>query len=62
MTGYIIKQKDSKDLIEKVEKFINLPYGQKVAMGKAAHEKVAREFNRADVVKRYLDTIDKLAK
>lgn len=62
VTGYIIKQKDSKDLIEKVERFINLPYGQKVAMGKAAHEKVAREFNRADVVKRYLDTIDKLAK
>lgn len=61
VTGYIVKQRDSQDLIEKIEKFINLPYEQKVEMGKAAHEKVAREFNRADVVNRYLEMIDKLA-
>ncbi|MBE6341042.1 MAG: glycosyltransferase family 4 protein [Bacteroidales bacterium] len=62
VTGYIVRQNDSQDLIEKIEKFINLPYEHKVAMGRAAHEKVAREFNRADVVKRYLDTIDRLVK
>ena len=60
-TGFIVKQQDSKDLIEKVVKFINLPYEQKAAMGKAAHDKVAREFNRADVVKRYLEKIDELS-
>ena len=60
-TGFIVKQQDSKDLIEKVVKFINLPYEQKAAMGKAAHDKVAREFNRADVVKSYLEKIDELS-
>ena len=61
VTGYIVKQQDSKDLIEKLERFINLTYEQKVAMGKAAHEKATREFNRADVVKRYLKKIDQLS-
>lgn len=61
VTGYIVKQQDSQDLIEKIVRFVELPYEKKVAMGRAAHEKVAREFSRADVVKRYLEKIDELA-
>lgn len=61
VTGYIVKQQDSQDLIEKIVRFVELPYKKKMAMGRAAHEKVAREFNRADVVKRYLEKIDELA-
>lgn len=61
VTGYIVKQQDSQDLIEKIVRFIELPYEKKVAMGKAAHEKVAREFSRADVVKKYIEKIDELA-
>ena len=61
VTGYIVRQQDSQDLIEKIVQFVELPYEKKVAMGKAAHEKVAREFNRADVVKKYLEKIDELA-
>ena len=61
VTGYIVKQQDSHDLIEKIVKFVELPYEQKVEMGRAAHDKVAQEFNRADVVKRYIETIDRLA-
>lgn len=61
VTGFIVKQRDSQDLIEKIVRFIELPYEKKVAMGKAAREKVVREFSRAEVVKRYLEKIDELA-
>lgn len=61
VTGFIVKQQDTIDLLEKVERFIGLPHKQKMDMGMQAHKKVEREFNRADVVKRYIETIDKLA-
>lgn len=57
--GFIVKQQDKQDCIEKVEKFINLPYDVKVAMGKHAREKVEKEFNRQIVVAAYLDEISK---
>ena len=60
VTGFIVKQRDTYDLQEKVERFIALPHEQKREMGMQAHDKVEREFNRADVVKRYIETIDML--
>lgn len=62
ITGFIVKQQDTSDLQEKVERFIALPHEQKMKMGMQAHKKVEREFNRADVVKRYVETIDMLVK
>lgn len=62
VTGFIVKQRDTGDLFEKVEHFISLSYEQKKEMGANAHKKVEREFNRADVVKRYVELIDRLAK
>lgn len=61
VTGYLVKQQDTNDLLEKVEQFISLSYEQKKEMGLQAHKKVTREFNRADVVKRYIELIDRLA-
>lgn len=61
-TGFIVKQQDTKDLLEKVEKFLALPYETKAEMGRNAHEKVKKDFNRADVVKRYMGLIDKLGR
>ena len=58
--GYLVKQQDATDLIEKVEKFINLPYLERKAMGDAAREKAEREFNRQIVVDAYLKEIDSL--
>ncbi len=55
MNGFVVKQKDSADLIAKIEKFINLPYEQKKAMGLAGRVKVEREFNRQIVVGKYLE-------
>lgn len=54
VNGFIVKQKDSEDLIEKIEKFINLSNEEKKAMGKASREKVEKEFDRKIVVRKYL--------
>lgn len=60
VTGFWVRAKDSADLIEKVERFIKMPYEQKVEMGIAARKKVEREFNRQIVVNAYLDEIDRI--
>lgn len=58
VNGYIVKQQDKQDCIEKVDKFINLPYEDKKAMGEAARRKVEREFDRQIVVNAYLEEIE----
>lgn len=57
VNGFVVKQKDSDDLIDKLERFINLPYEEKKAMGIAARAKVEKEFNRQIVVRKYLDEL-----
>ncbi len=57
VNGFIVKQKDSADLIEKIERFIALSYEQKKAMGLAGRAKVEREFDRKIVVKKYLEEL-----
>lgn len=61
VNGYIVKQRDSSDLIEKIEKFISLPYEKRRDMGMAARKKVEREFDRNIVVKAYLNVIKDLS-
>ena len=56
-TGFIVRQQDTEDLIEKMESFINLPFQQKVLMGVEARHKVEREFDRNIVIKAYLKEI-----
>lgn len=59
INGYVCKVKDMNDLTEKVERFILLPYEQKVQMGLAARNKVEREFDRNLVINAYLEEIKK---
>lgn len=61
-TGFVVRQRDTKDLIEKIEKFIILPYETKKQMGVDARKKVEKEFDRNIVVKAYLDELEKLNK
>lgn len=61
VNGYVVKQHDAEDLIEKVEKFLSLPYEERKAMGDAARKKAEREFDRNIVVKAYLDEIKSIA-
>lgn len=58
--GFLIKEQDSVDLIEKVEKFMALSHEDKKVMGLKGREKVAKEFDRNIVVKHYLDTAAEL--
>lgn len=57
INGYIIKPQDSKDLIEKIEKFLSLSYDEQMAMGIAGRKKVEREFDRNFVVDAYIKEI-----
>lgn len=59
INGYIVKEKDSEDLIEKIEKFLNLPYDAKKEMGLAGRKKVENEFDRKIVTNAYIEEIEK---
>lgn len=60
LTGYLFPERQTEALIACVERFIALPYAAKVHMGQAAHDKMAREFNRLIVVEAYLQELQKL--
>lgn len=60
VNGFVVKQRDSADLIEKIQKFMNLPHEQKKRMGEAGRAKVEREFNRQIVVEAYLKELEKI--
>ncbi len=60
VNGFVVKQRDSADLIQKIERFIALPYEEKMKMGLAGRAKVEREFNRQIVVDAYLKEMENL--
>ena len=60
VNGFIVRQRDSEDVIEKIEYFLAMPYEQKRQMGISARKKVEREFDRKIVVKAYLEEITSL--
>lgn len=57
--GYLIKQMDLEDLIDKIEHFISLDYEQRREMGRKGREKVEREFDRRIIVDHYLKELEK---
>ncbi len=59
-TGFLFDVKDIGSMVEAVKKFINLPYEEKVAMGKAAREKMERYFSRDIVTNVYLEELLKI--
>lgn len=59
-TGYLVEARSAKSLIEAVERFINLPYAQKIQMGKEARNKVEREFDRQIIIDAYLKEIENI--
>ena len=61
ITGFLAEAKDSGSLIEAIERFIQLPYGQKVKMGENARKKVEKEFDRQIVVNTYLKEIQSIS-
>lgn len=60
VNGFVVKQKDSKDLIEKIEMFLALTWEERREMGLAGRRKVEKEFDRNIVVEKYIDEVSRL--
>ncbi len=61
VNGFYVNQKDSKDLIQKIEKFLALTWEERRDMGLAGRIKVELEFDRNIVVEKYLKEIEALS-
>lgn len=57
VNGFVVREKDSADLVEKIETFLSLPWERRRDMGLAGRAKVEKEFDRQIVVKKYLDEL-----
>lgn len=57
VNGYIVEKKNSQDLIEKIETFLQLNFEEKKQMGLAGRLKVESEYDRCIVVNEYLEEI-----
>lgn len=57
INGYVVEAQNSKDLIEKIEKFLALSYEERKQMGLAGRAKIEKEFDRQIVVDAYLEEI-----
>lgn len=60
VNGYLIKEKDSQDLVCKMRRFLELPWEDRKNMGLAGRKKVEREFDRQIVVGKYMKEIQEL--
>ena len=57
VNGFVVRERDSADLIEKIEEFLRLSPERRREMGLAGRRKVEREFDRRIVVEKYLDEL-----
>lgn len=60
VNGYVVEEKNSQDLIEKIEMFLGKSVGERKQMGLAGRRKVEKEFNRQIVIDKYLGELDKI--
>jgi Glycosyltransferase len=57
ITGYLFEANNTMDLINKVDRFLNLNFEEKKLMGIAGRRKVDNEFDRRIVIERYLNEV-----
>ena len=60
VNGYLVREKDSNDLIEKVEKYLSESKDERIKMGLSGRKKVEKDFDRQIVVNKYLDIVNSL--
>jgi len=60
VTGYLFETGSSQSLIEKVNRFLELPLEEKRAMGRAGRRKVEQSFDRKIVMDRYQEEVAKV--
>lgn len=57
INGYVVEEKNSQDLIEKIKMFLDKSIEERKAMGLAGRTKVEREFNRQIVIEKYMEEL-----
>lgn len=60
INGFIVKERDSLDLVTKIELFLKLDYNTKKNMGIKGREKAENEFDRNSIVDVYMQEIRKV--
>ena len=60
VNGFVVKAKDTNDVIEKVEKFLSLSNKQRAQLGLNGRKKVEEKFDRNIVVNKYMEIIKKI--
>lgn len=60
VTGFGFTPGNADDLIGAMEKFLALSRQERARMGKAAREKMEREFDRKQVIRAYLEEVDRI--
>lgn len=60
INGFLVKEKDSRDLIKTIEKFLSMSFEEKEKMGKMGRTKVENEFDRQIVINKYLKTLESI--
>ncbi|WP_219931033.1 glycosyltransferase family 4 protein [Fibrobacter succinogenes] len=58
VNGFVVKQRDSEDLIQKIERFLALSNEQKMLMGRVGRAKVEHEFDRKIVIDAYMKEME----
>ena len=58
VNGFIVKEKDSQDLIAKIEMFLELSREERQQLGMAGRAKVEKEFDRNLIVQKYLEVLN----
>lgn len=60
VTGYLFDAGNTESLIDKAEKFINLPYEEKIKMGINGRRKIENEFDRQIIIDTYMKKLHEL--
>lgn len=60
VNGFIVKQNDLDDLIEKIEKYLSLSNEERRRLGLNGRKKVEEQFDRQIVIDKYLEAIEKV--
>lgn len=60
-SGYIFEPRNVIDLVKAINKFIELPYDEKIKMGRKGRIKMEQKFDRQFVVASYMKEINRLA-
>ena len=62
INGLVVEEKNSQDLIEKIETFLKLSWEERRQMGLAGRTKVEKEFDRQIVIDKYFGELEKCRK